>query len=147
MKDGCRSLSLVSCADLSLIVKLRATCFHKRINLLKKILMLNRTRRNQFFTSMSKFHALFVLKEAYLLRENWRFWVIIRLHFWFQRIWNSAQFENIDDYWKQEFRFSKETVENLMQILSILKEILKHRILHNATQKSKQQGTTQIVIL
>ena len=34
-----------------------------------------------------------------------------------------------------------------MQILSILNEILKFRILHNATQKNKQQGTTQIVIL
>ena len=68
--------------------------------MLKSTIMLNRARRKQLLISMSNFHALLTLKGAHLLRENRRFLVILRPQFSFQRVWNSDQYNNIDDYCK-----------------------------------------------
>lgn len=45
-----------------------------------------------------------------------RFWVIERPQHWFETVWNSELMAGYDDNWRQEFRFSKETFMDIIQV-------------------------------
>ena len=55
-----------------------------------------------------------MLKEANLLR----FWAIERPQHWFDRLWANVEFDTLDDYWKQEFRFSKQSFNDIVNIVA-----------------------------
>ena len=46
-----------------------------------------------------------------------RFWAIERPQHWFETVWNSQSMAGCDDYWRQEFRFSKETFMEIIRVV------------------------------
>ena len=46
-----------------------------------------------------------------------RFWVIERPQHWFETVWNSQLMAGCDDYWRQEFRFSKGTFMEIIRVV------------------------------
>ena len=67
---------------------------------------------------MNSCQAVLVLKEANLLRKANRVWSIERPQQWFYRLLGNVEFETLDDYWKQEFRFSKLSFNNVVNIVA-----------------------------
>ena len=67
---------------------------------------------------MSGCHAFWVLKEANLLRKAERVWSLERPQLWFDRLWGNVEFDTFDDYWKQEFRFSKRSFNDILHIVA-----------------------------
>ena len=84
----------------------------------KRAFLLARARRNYFVSSMNNCHAFWMLKEANLLRGAKRFWAIERPQHWFDRLWANVEFDTLDDYWKQEFRFSKQSFNDIVNIVA-----------------------------
>ena len=57
------------------------------------------------------------LQEANLLRGARRIWRINRTQIWFESLWRSEELSVVDDYWRQEFRFSNTTFLEVIHIV------------------------------
>ena len=79
--------------------------------------MIARAKKRQFSLFMNTAAAFLPLQEANLLREARRFWSIERPQLWFESIWGSEELSALNDYWRQEFRFSKTTFQEVIQIV------------------------------
>ena len=96
----------------------RASAIRKRQVMAKRAFLLARAQRNRVILSMSSCHAFWVLKEANLLRKAKRVWSIERPQLWFDRLWGNVEFDTFDDYWKQEFHFSKCLFNDILHIVA-----------------------------
>ena len=76
-----------------------------------------RAKRRQYSLFMNTAASFLPLQEANLLWEARCFWSIERPQLWFESIWGSEEFSALDDYWRQEFRFSKATFQEVIQIV------------------------------
>eukprot|EP00795_Rhopilema_esculentum_P003531 gene3531-2015_t len=96
----------------------RASAIRKKQIMAKRAFLLARARRNRFLLSTNSCHAFWVLKEANLLRTAKRVWSIEKPQQWFDRLWDNEEFDTLDDYWKQEFRFSKRSFNDILKIVA-----------------------------
>ena len=84
---------------------------------MKRAFLFARRQRICLTTLLNNKLAFLALSDAYLLREAKRFWIIERPQLWFENAWNDAQFNDMHDYWRQEFRLSKKTFRDVIDIV------------------------------
>ena len=100
---------------LSFFANSSASALIKKRMMAKRAFLLARAPHNYFVSSMNNF---WMLKEANLLQVAKRFGAIERPQHWFDRLWANVEFETLDDYWKPEFRFSKQSFNDTVNIVA-----------------------------
>ena len=85
---------------------------------IKKAFLLARRQQIRYATFLTNTLAFLALSEANLLREAKRFWAIEGPQLWFENTWHNLHFEDLDDYWRQEFRFSRKTLCDIIDIVT-----------------------------
>ena len=84
---------------------------------MKQAILFARRQRICLTTLLNNKLAFLALSEAYLMREAKRLWAIEWPQLWFENAWNDVQFNNLHDYWRQGFRFSKKPFHDVIDIV------------------------------
>ena len=95
----------------------RAHALCRKQSTMRKGFMMARAKRRQFFLFMNTAASFLPPQEANLLREARWCWSIEGPPLWFESVWGSEELNALDDYRRQEFRFSKTTFQEVIQIV------------------------------